>query len=87
MTILIELSRADIECLRSHLPLGKSALRNTLDHSDLISMVPNERPLKFTHAIGCNENEARALLRIATEYCSEAVTKIQHAMREARVRF
>ena len=50
-------------------------------------MAPNERPLVFTHAIGCNETEARTLLRIATEHCSEAVSKIQQAMREARVKF
>lgn len=87
MSILIELAGPDVECLRKHLPPGASNLRNALDHSDLISMAPNERPLVFTHAIGCNETEARTLLRIATEHCSEAVSKIQQAMREARVKF
>jgi hypothetical protein len=87
MSILIELSRAVVECLRGHVPPEASHLWDTLEHTDLISMAPTERPLEFTHAIDCKENEARDLLRIATEHCSEAVSKIQHAMREARVIF
>lgn len=87
MSILIELSSADVECLQKHLPPGASRLRNTLNYSGLISMAPTERPLVFTHAIDCNVTEARALLMIATVHCSEAVPKIQHAMREARVNF
>ena len=74
--IHLELSRADVNCLANHLPLG-SDLRYALLNSDLI---PSSNP------IDCDEGEARALLRIAIEHCSEAVEKIQYGMRVAGVR-
>ena len=73
MDIHIELSRAEVEILRSHLPDG-SDLSRRLDHSE-------------SNVIACSEGESRALLRIAVEYCPEAVKNIQYAMRVAGVRF
>ena len=80
MSILIELSRANIECLLSHLPLV-SDLRQILSKSDatVFSNIPT--PTGFSNPVVCNEAEARHLLRIAKKRCHEAVQKIQDGIR------
>ena len=84
MSVHIELSRADVTCLANRLPLG-SNLRYTLLNSDTIptSVGP---PIGDSSPFDCDEGEARALLRIAVDYCPEAVKNIQYAMRMAGVR-
>ena len=82
MNILIELSRANIECLLSHLPLV-SDLRQILSKSDA-TVFSNIRPTG-SNPVVCDEGEARALLRIALEHCPEAVEKIQYGMNVAGV--
>jgi len=84
MHIDIALSRAEVECLRSHLPDGTDLSRK-LDRSMLTYMHPAERPDELS--IECDEGEARALLRVAAEQCSSAFQKILHNMNLARVRF
>ena len=79
MSILIELSRANIECLLSHLPLV-SDLREILSKSDA-TVFSNIRPTGFSNPVVCNEAEARHLLRIAKKRCHEAVQKIQDGIR------
>lgn len=82
--IRIELSQADVDCLLRHLPLG-TPLRRNLAYSYLSSTFPNKRPVEFSNAIECSEGDARALLRIASEYCPEAIQKIQNGLRLAGV--
>ena len=84
MDINIALTQADVECLRRHLPDG-TALSEKLDQSELTYMHSTKRPAEIS--INCNEAEARALLRIAFEHCSEVIQKVQYAMRVAGVRF
>ena len=79
MSILIELSRANIQCLLSHLPVV-SDLRQILSKSDA-SVFSNIRPSGFSNPVVCSEAEARHLLRIATEGCPEAAQKIQDGIR------
>ena len=82
MNVHIELSRADVTCLASHLPLG-SDLRYALLNSDLI---PSSVGLGDSNPIDCSEGEVHALLHIATEHCPEAVEKIRYGMNVAGVR-
>ena len=86
MDIQIALTQADVECLRRHLPDG-TALSEKLAQSELTYMHPTERPGEISNSINCNEGEARALLHIAFEHCSEVIQKVQYAMRVAGVRF
>lgn len=74
MSVHIELSKADVTCLANRLPLG-SELRYELLNSGMIPTTGGANP------IDCDEGEARALLRIAVEYCPEAVEKIQYGLR------
>jgi len=85
MHIAIVLSRAEVECLRSHLPDGTDLSRK-LDQSELIFIHPTDPPDRFSNAIDCDESEAQALLRIASEHCSLAFEKIRHSMNLAGVR-
>lgn len=72
MDIRIALAKADVECLRRHLPDG-TALTEKLAQSELTYMHPTERPDGISNTFICNEGEARALLRIAFEHCSEVI--------------
>jgi hypothetical protein len=86
MSILIEVSQAEVDCLLDHLP-ADSDLSETLRHSGTI---PSSVGLPFgdnTNLIECDEGEARALLRIVTDHCPEAIRKIQYGMGVAGVRY
>ena len=85
MTILIQLSLADVECLLRHLPTA-SDLSRKLGSSDRTA-ISNIRPVGSSNAIDCSEHQARELLRIANEHCSAAVEKIQRGMRMSGVTF
>ena len=85
MSILIELSLADIECLHAHLPRG-SDLRQTLAKSDT-TVFSNNRPTSFSNPLVCSEGEALQLLRIAQEQCLEEAQKIQDGIRLSDVKF
>ena len=83
-SVYIELSLADVNCLANNLPVD-SALRYALLNS---STIPSSigQTIKHANPIDCEEGEARALLRIAVEYCHDAVEKIQYGMNVAGVR-
>ena len=83
MSIHVELSLADVNCLVSHLPVG-SDLRYILLNS--VTILSSGLPVGHSNPSDCNEGVARALLRIAIEHCSEAVEKIQYGMNVAGVR-
>lgn len=85
MSIHIELSRADVDCLVDHLPLG-SDLRDKLGNSGTIPSSVG-LPIGDSNPIDCSEGEARELLRIASDHCSEVVQKIQVGMRLSGVIF
>ncbi|MEP6913658.1 MAG: hypothetical protein ABI923_12935, partial [bacterium] len=70
----------------AHLPDG-SDLSKKLDHSTMIYMHPTERLGGSSNAISCSEEEARELLRIACQHCSEVVQKLQDCMRVAGVSY
>ena len=79
MGIRIELSPADVDCIRCHsLP---STLRRKLRYSYLTSRLPKKRLVESSTTIDCNEGDARALLSIARMYCPEAVEKIESGLR------
>jgi hypothetical protein len=78
MSIMIRLSRADIQCLLRHLPLASDISRK-LRSSDIVALW-NSRPIGSSNVIDCSEDQALELLRVANEHCSDAVHKIQRAM-------
>jgi hypothetical protein len=86
MNIHVVLSQTEVECFRGHLPSG-TALSRKFDESTLNYLHSPESHDGYSNIIECDEGEARALLRIAIEYCSDAVEKIQYGMRVAGVRF
>ena len=79
MSLLIEMSRVDIQCLLDHLPQG-SDLRQLLGKSDA-TVFSNIRPSAFSNPLVCSEIQARRLLRIAQENCPVATKKIQEGIR------
>ena len=79
MDIHLDLSKADAECLLAHLPVG-SGLRERLRQSDTIPSSVG-LPLGESNPFVCSEGDARALLRIASEYCSGAFPKIKEGMK------
>ena len=79
MSLLIEMSRIDIQCLLDHLPQG-SDLRQLLGKSDA-TVFSNIRPIGFSNPIVCSEIDARRLLRIAQENCPVAIKKIEEGIR------
>jgi len=79
MSIMIQLSRADVQCLLRHIPLASDISRK-LRRFD-IAAIWNLRPIRSSNVmIECSEDQALELLRIANESCSEAVHKIRCAM-------
>ena len=86
MNIHIALSHAEVECFRGHLPAGTDLSRK-FDESALNYLHSPEQHSGYSNIIECDEGEARALLRIAIEYCFDAVEKIRYGMRVAGVRF
>jgi hypothetical protein len=79
MSIMIQLSRADVQCLLRHIPLASDISRK-LRSSD-IAAIWNLRPIGSSNVIiECSEDQAVELLRIANESCSDAVHKIRRAM-------
>lgn len=78
MALLIELSRADIECLLDHLPQG-SDLRQILGKSDS-TVFTNIRAIGMPTPLVCSEVDARRFLRVARSHCPDAVEKIQEAI-------
>jgi len=82
--IHIELSQDEVDCFLRHVSIGLP-LRQKLSYSYFHSGFPNERPVEFSNTFECSEGDARALLRIALEYCPEAVQKIKNGLRLAGI--
>ena len=78
MSILIELSRADIECFLDQLPPG-SPLHHRLSLE--MTVFSNIRTIGPTNPVVCTEDEAIELLHVAQEHCPKAVVEIQRAMK------
>ena len=74
MSILIRLSRADVDCLFLHVPLG-SDISLTLQQART-TVNPFGFSLGPPNPVSCSEDEARELLRVAREHCPEAVAEI-----------
>jgi len=84
MSTVIQLSRADVECLLRHIPLASDISRK-LRSSD-IAAIWNLRPIGSSNVmIECSEDQVLELLRIANESCSDAVNKIRRAMATADI--
>ena len=80
MNIHIELSQDEVDCFLRYVPIG-APLRQKLSYSYFHS----ELPVEFSNTFECSEGDARALLRIALEYCPEAVQKIKNGLRLAGI--
>ena len=79
MGMLIPLTRAEVECLSSHLPVG-SDLRQKLTNSQMTGS-SNVRAVGFSNTLQCTIDEAHELLRIAEEHCyPDAIKEIQKSM-------
>ena len=74
MSILIQLSRAELDCLLLHVPL-ESDLDQKLQQTRT-TVNPFGFPLGPPNPVSCSEREAAELMRIATEHCPEAVAEI-----------
>ena len=85
MSILIELSRAAIECLLDQLPQG-SDLRQKLSNAET-TVFSNIRAIGPSNPSVCTEDEAIELLRLAKAHCPNAVEEIQRAMKLCGVKF
>ena len=85
MSLLIEMSRVDIQCLLDNLPQG-SDLREILGRSDA-TVFSNIRPTGFSNPIVCSEIQARRLLRIAQKNCPVVTKKIQEGIRLSGLEF
>ena len=79
MSVLFELSRADIQCLLDYLPKG-SDLRRVLTKVDA-TVFSNIQPPDFSNPVVCSEIDARRLLRLAEENCPAAIKKIEKGIR------
>ena len=60
MGMLIPLTRAEVECLSSHLPVG-SDLRQKLTNSQITGS-SNVRAIEFSNTLQCTIDEAQELL-------------------------
>ena len=70
MSILIQLFRADVDCLLLHLP-PDSGISQKLEQSR-----KTVHPLGPPKSVNCSESEAAEMLRVAREHCPEAVEEI-----------
>ena len=66
MSILIQLFRADVDCLLLHLP----------PDSDISQKLEQSRKTVPPKSVNCSEGEAAEMLRVAREHCPEAVEEI-----------
>ena len=74
MSILIQLSRADLDCLLLHVPLDSDLSQKLQQTRTTVN--PFGFPLGPPDPVSCSECEASELLRVAKEHCPEAVSEI-----------
>ena len=74
MSILIQLFRADLDCLLLHVPLDSDLSQKLQQTRTTVN--PFGFPLGPPDPISCSESEASELLRVAKEHCPEAVSEI-----------
>ena len=78
MSVLIQLSRNDIDCLLRYLP-PESRVRPKLANSDTVTG-PAGLPIGPSNPFECEETEAFELLEVAKRRCSGVVQKIQEGI-------
>lgn len=79
MGILIQLTRAEVECLFAHVPISSDLGQKLANSQSTASS--NNRPFGFSNTLQCTADEAQELLRIAEEHCyPAAIREIQRSM-------
>ena len=74
MSILIQLSRTDLDCLLLHVPRDSDLSQKLQQTRTTVN--PFGFPLGPPNPVNCSEGEAVELLRVAREHCPEAVEEI-----------
>jgi len=82
MKILIKMSREHYDSLLARLT-KESRLYSTLMSSMILHESEGIRPTDTIMTV-CEDNEARALLQFAQQYCPEAVSQIEQAIKLRR---
>ena len=77
MSIVIQLSQADLDCLRRHTS-PESSVSKKLGNSDATRTVGPQ--LDPSNPLACSEDEAYELLRVANQRCAAAVQKIKEGI-------
>ena len=85
MIVFIQLDRADVGTLLSHIEPDSDLHKRVAISS--VNVLPDVTPRRYSNQFHCSEGEAYELLRIARNHCSSAVPKIQDGMRLSGVRF
>ena len=75
--ILIQLTRAEVECLVRHIQ-PESGLKKKLGITETTTTAG--LPIESSNPLNCSEAEAYELLRVANERCAAAVQKIKEGI-------